>query len=293
MPDTLHISRPADTVIRASNLYDWREDVVWISGSENLSAGELSADSLDQAFQPASSAAEVWGERSVVSVEVMPKGSQVLLADDTEPWQIAVPMVVLVCFYSYILYRFRRDILSSLRNISETEDTLTLMEGQGADFNYYLRSGMILLVLGCSILLMTWVESFLTDVPNYYLLVAAILALTGILLYQRFALRVMCWFSEAKGMFREVRFIERMDITLIALVYTPLAIIIGLSERFFIPGILFLGLLFGLHFISLYKYFRIRAFSRLQYILYLCTIEILPVSFIIALAVRSQISGIY
>lgn len=239
-------------------------------------------------LRPAGSAAEVWGTGSSVSVEMRPREPVVRMEQGIDPWQTSVVMVVLICFYCYILYRFRRDMMSCLKNIGNTEDTLTLMEGQGADFVYFLRSGMALAVLGGASLVMAWLEIKLPGIKSYYLFAGAAVAFLAIVLYRRAAFAVMKWLTDDKGIFREVTFINRIDITFIAVFYTPLAIVIGVSGRLFALGMVVLAGLVVYHFIALYKYFRLRLFSKLQWILYLCTVEILPVSFIIALAIRKS-----
>lgn len=245
---------------------------------------------LDTAWllHPACSAGEVWGTGSSLAVEMAPRGRVGKVEQGPEPWQTSVMMVVLICFYCYIVYRFRRDMMSCLKNIGHTEDTLTLMEGQGADFVYFLRSGLALALLGGSSLVMAWLEIQLPQVKSYYLFAGAVVAFLGIVLYRRIAFTVMQWLTDDKSVFREVSFINRIDITFIAVFYTPLAIIIGVSGRLFELGIAVLAALVAYHFTALYKYFRLRSFSKLQWILYLCTVEILPVSFVIALAVRKS-----
>lgn len=252
-----------------------------------IQPGEARPDTL-WLLRPAKSAADVWGAGSSVSVEMQPRGPVVRMEQGPEPWQTSVVMVVLICFYCYILYRFRRDMMSCLKNIGSTEDTLTLMEGQGADFVYFLRSGMALAVLGGASLVMAWLEIQLPGIKSYYLFAGAVVAFLAIVLYRRVAFAMMKWLTDDKGAFREVTFINRIDITFIAVFYTPLAIIIGVSGRLFELGMVVLAGLVVYHFIALYKYFRLRSFSKLQWILYLCTVEILPVSFIIALAVRKS-----
>lgn len=238
-------------------------------------------------LRPAASADAVWGPSSTLSESLTP-GTLQRVEAPREPWQTSVVMVVVICFYCYILYRFRRDMMSCLKNIGHTEDTLTLMEGQGADFVYLLRSGMALAVLSGAALVMTWLELKLPGVESYYLFFGAVAAFLLIVLYRRMAFVVMQWLTDEKELFHEITFINRIDITFIALCYTPLAVIIGVSGRLFELGLVVLALLILYHFTSLYKYFRLRLFSKLQWILYLCAVEILPVSFIIALAIRKS-----
>lgn len=238
-------------------------------------------------LRPAVSAEEVWGASSTLAETLAPHALHRVKAP-REPWQTSVVMVVLICFYCYILYRFRRDMMSCLKNIGNTEDTLTLMEEQGAGFVYLLRSGMALAVLSGAALIMTWMELQLPDVESYYLFFGAVAAFLLIVLYRQVAFAVMRWLTDQKELFREITFINRINITFIALCYTPLAVIIGVSGRLFELGLVVLALLILYHFSSLYKYFRLRLFSKLQWILYLCAVEILPVSFIIALAIRKS-----
>ncbi len=239
-------------------------------------------------LRPARSDSEVWGSGSTVSAGMTPRGPLNRVDQGAGPWQTSVVMVVLICFYCYILYRFRRDLMSCLKNIGRTEDTLTLMEGQGADFVHFLRSGIILAVLSGASLIMAWLELQLPGVESYYLFFGAVAAFLGVVSYRRAAFWVMRWLTDDKNIFREVTFINRIDTAFIAVFYTPLAVIIGVSGRLFLAGTVVLAGLVVYHFRSLYKYFRIRSFSKLQWILYLCTVEILPVSFIIALAIRKS-----
>lgn len=243
-------------------------------------------------LRPAQSAEEVWGSRSSLSEELTPKGRVVTVSEPADPWQTSVVMVVLICFYCYVLYRFRRDMVSCFKNIGRTEDTLTLMEGQGADFVYFLRSSISLAVLAGSALVMAWLEIRWPRIQSYYLFTGAVVLFLLIVLYRRILFRILRWLTDDKSIFDEITFINRIDIAFIALLYAPLAIVIGVSGRLFELGLVVLGGLIVYHFIALYKYFRLRSFSKLQWILYLCFVEILPVSFILALAVRQSSSVI-
>lgn len=270
MRETASVRSPWKSIVwNGSQGSDIRPDTAWL-------------------LHPARSASEVWGSSSSVSAEMMPRGALSRVDQGAEPWQTSVVLVVLICFYCYILYRFRRDLMSCLKNIGNTEDSLTLMEGQGADFIYFLRSGIALAILSGASLVMAWLEIQLPRVESYYLFFGAVAAFLCVVLYRRMAFGLMRWLTDDKGVFREVTFINRIDITFIAIFYTPLAVIIGVSGRLFELGMIVLAGFAAYHFISLYKYFRIRSFSKLQWILYLCTVEILPVSFIIALAIRKS-----
>lgn len=239
-------------------------------------------------LRPAASSDAVWGPSSTLSTLITTSGNEERVEPPQEAWQTSVVMVVLICFYCYILYRFRRDMMSCLKTIGRTEDTLTLMEEQGADFIYLLRSGIALALLSGAALIMVWLELKLPAVESYYLFLGAVVAFLLIVLYRRLAFALMRWLTDDKELFREITFINRIDITFIAICYTPLAVIIGVSGRLFELGLVVLSLLILYHFVALYKYFSLRLFSKLQWILYLCTVEILPVSFIIALAIRKS-----
>lgn len=255
-------------------------------------AGEPVVPDTSWLLRPAREASDVWGAGSSVSIEIETGirgiADRNRVDQGPEPWQTSVVMVVLICFYCYILYRFRRDMMSCLKNIGNTEDTLTLMGEQGADFAYFLRSGRMLAVLSGAALVMAWLDLQLPRVESYYLFFGAVAAFLCVILYRRLAFGVMRWLTDDKEPFREITFINRIDVAFIAIFYTPLAVIVGISGRLFALGTIILAGLVLYHFIALYKYFRLRSFSKLQWILYLCTVEILPVSFIIALAIRKS-----
>lgn len=281
-------SSRVDTTASTYFLQQTAGSVHFPTGSESV---DRSSDSL-RWLRPAASSAEIWGSRSSLSAELTPRGNLVPVSPPHDPWQTSVVMVILICFYCYVLYRFRRDMVSCLKNIGRTEDTLTLMEGQGADFVYFLRSGIALAVLAGSALVMAWLEIRWPRIESYYLFIGSVILFLLIILYRRLLFRLLKWLTDEKHIFDEITFIDRIDITFVALLYAPLAIVIGVSGRLFEPGLVVLGGLVVYHFIALYKYFRLRSFSKLQWILYLCFVEILPVSFILALALRQSSSVI-
>lgn len=258
------------------------DDALW------RQAGDSVVPDTAWLLHPAASPAEVWGAGSSIAGEMQSFGPLHRMEAVGDPWQTSVVMVVLICFYCYLLYRYRRDLMSCLKNIGSTENTLTLMEEQGADFAYFLRSGIVLAILGASSLIMAWLELHLPRIASYYLFLGAVAASLCVVLYRRVAFGVMQWLTDDKSIFQEVTFINRIDITFMAVFYTPIAVIVGVSGRLFDLGMIALLALVGYHFLALYKYFRLRLFSKLQWILYLCAVEILPVSFIIALAIRKS-----
>ena len=167
-------------------------------------------------LHPAASPADVWGAGSSVATEMQSFGPLHPMNAVSDPWQTSVVMVVLICFYCYLLYRYRRDLMSCLKNIGSTEDSLTLMEEQGADFVYFLRSGIVLAILGASSLVMAWLELQLPRVASYYLFLGAVAACVCVMLYRRVAFGVMQWLTDDKAVFQEITFINRIDFTAMA-----------------------------------------------------------------------------
>lgn len=240
-------------------------------------------------LQPSNSEDGVWGVMSLVSDQMHSNNNIVdKITSVGEPWQTLMVMVVVMCLYCYILYRFRRNMISCVKNIGNMEDTMNMMEDQAADFIYFLRSGIILAILSISSLVTVWLAIRMPYIDSYYLFFGMIIISILIIIYRWLVFLVMKWMTDDKEAFVQITFINRINITFIALIYTPLAIIIGVSGELFNLGVLVFAGFILYHFIIIYKYFKIRSFSKLQLILYLCTVEILPVSFIIALAIRQS-----
>lgn len=242
-------------------------------------------------LEPAASQDQVWGSMSTSHHATLaserPSRPNHIQGRE-EPWPSSLLMVGIICFYCYILYRFQRVLISFFKNAGGTKNILSLMNGQSTDFAIFLRSG-IFLSLFCGVaIVISWLELQLPELQDSFLWGIVLTAFLSIVVYRWIILELIRFNSGDRSIERELRFINRVDYTIMSLFFTPLAVIVAVSGKWFVLGVSVVACMILYHFWTVYKYFRMREFSSLRLILYLCTVEILPVSFWIALAVRNN-----
>lgn len=217
-------------------------------------------------------------------------GGGAVPANLTHSWPMVTLAIVTLCLYCYVLYRFRRDITTALKNIGHVKDMLTYMEEQGADLVHFLRDGMMLFALNISLVLLAWPRfGSLSWFPSGYLVAGAVGVGALLVLYSAVVMRLIGLISGDRRHMQALQFITSTELSIGTLVFSPVALVMALSGRFFLFGIVVFMIVCFFHVITLYKYFAVSGFSKFQLILYLCTVEILPVSYILAMAVRERV----
>lgn len=270
---------------------EWLEAPVW---SDYISK----ADST-QLNRQASGPEQIWGAASQLNeqivVETKPTHATAVHGGAASEnlihtWPMVTLSIVTLCLYCYVLYRFRRDITTAIKNIGHTKDMLTYMEEQGADLVHFLRQGMLLFTLNISLVLLAWPRfGAMQWLQNGYLVAGAVGVGGLLILYVALMMRLVGLISGDRRQMQELQFISSVELSMSALVFSPMALVMALSGRFFLFGLLLFMVVYIFHIITLYKYFAMSTFSKFQLILYLCTVEILPVSYILAMAVRESV----
>ncbi len=203
-------------------------------------------------------------------------------------WQTSAIVLLLLCVYCYFLYRFRRNIVQCVRCVGNVRATLGITDSQDSSFGRFTWEGALLSVLCFSFLLTSWADrhDLLSGAGTYLVFLGSAAAFGVLILYQQILTGLIGLAGGHPELRREMSLLNRMDFTTLALVYAPLSILgsAGSTLLWIALGSVLLLLLY--HAAMLWGYFRLRLFSNFQFILYLCTVEILPVSFAMALAVR-------
>lgn len=272
-------------------LPEWLETPVW---SDYISK----ADSA-QLNRQASGPEQIWGAASQLNEQIVVETKPTHTTDVhggvasenlIHTWPVVTVAIATLCLYCYVLYRFRRDITTAIKNIGHTKDMLTYMEEQGADLVHFLRQGMLLFTLNISLILLAWPRfGAMQWLPPGYLVAGAVGVGGLLILYVALMMRLIGLISGDRRQMQELQFISSVELSMSALVFSPMALVMALSGRFFLFGLLLFLVVYIFHIITLYKYFAMSTFSKFQLILYLCTVEILPVSYILAMAVRESV----
>ena len=203
-------------------------------------------------------------------------------------WQFIVYLLLILFFYSGVIFRYRTPVKELFKSAFSLQKTLNFYEMQSNDMAALLRYGVILIMLSVAAIISDTVLRLGTVDPRQaYIAVGAALALTAaIAVFRAAAIGAMRMMSDSGEVCKRLRFLNRHFMTAAGITITPLIVTAGLAglPLDILPTPLALLLLY--HFGRLLKYFISNEFSVLHWFLYLCTVEILPVSFIFALIAR-------
>ncbi len=233
-------------------------------------------------LQRAESPRQVWG---VYSQQAGTKRSPLPRPADPPAWQVPLAAVVVLCFYCYLLFRFRPHILLCLKNMGSAQKELSLQQGYGVDFARFRWLSAGLAALGLSTFMIAWLDRQV-EVDKALLFGGVLGVVVAIGIYRRLAIQLIGWGADDRTLARDLRFLNQLDFVILGLFYTLPAMLIGLGGRLFTAGFVLLGLLLCYHYQILFQYFSSRSFSKLHWFLYLCAVEFLPISFVVAWALR-------
>lgn len=265
----------------------WRDEPVWSDYIQMIDSASLS--------HRASSVSELWGATSMVHGTQRPDVEVDIVAPNAIPpvknyWTGVVIAIIIVCLYNFILYRYRRNITAVVKISGNIENSLTMLHEQPTGNSSFLFSGAVLTILSTVLILFAWFgeANLQFDGPLWHIFAGLGASIGAVLLYISITTWLIRWVADARDQIRQIRFLSSCNAAVSSIIMAPVILVIAMSEQFFELGVIICAGLYLFHVFTLYKYFAVSGFSKLQLILYLCTVEILPVSYIIALAVRES-----
>lgn len=238
---------------------------------------------IEPYMQKSAFAKEIFGHTSTL------QHSTPLQITDSNNLESSIWMMVLsflmLCFYLIILYRFKRTIIEVIKTIFSSNKSIEIIDNQSVDRHRFFLVSSILVIFNVTIILTKFIESYI-DYETYWIALAVIGSLIIIWVYAMLIILMCRIMSRNNGFFGKLIAHDNLQMTFIWLITTPLAVIIGFAD--FIQPILFLPLVacVVLYIVRQYYFFKFHGFGFLQWILYLCTVEILPISYIWTLLVR-------
>lgn len=256
------------------------------------------AASLQEAL---SGADAVFGAGSTVDPFLLATELPQKLLDPQHANVLILNALLLSLFFLYILHVYRyRDYIAMMFNASAVKGHLSqLVEDQAVSFRTFLRSasGVALLALLAILLKAALVWDAADPVISLpaafdpYLLPVAIGLILSVWLYKRIATGIIAGLSANYEEMGKIRLFGRMLFVLSFAVLTPVVLLCGLSDPKQYPilfGIfIILLIIILLHYLwKSFSFFVARKISILQWFLYLCAVEIMPISFFILLARR-------
>lgn len=234
-------------------------------------------------MQKSASAKEIFGYSSTLQPSTP---SQIANSNNIESsiWMIALSFSIL-CLYLIILYRFKRTITEVIKTFFSTSKSMEIIDNESVDRHRFFLVSSILVLFNATIILTNFIKPYI-NYENYWIALAVVGSLIVIFIYSTLIISICRIMSSSNGFFGKLIAHNTLQMTFIWLLTTPIAIVIGFAN--FIEPLLFLPLVacVVLYVVRQYYFFKFHGFGFLQWILYLCTVEILPISYIWALLVR-------
>lgn len=248
--------------------YVWQKDTIAFNAK---AIDSLRIDSPREAFG-----------NSILLVE--PKGDAKTIDINSDQWHVATLVVVVMCIYCYVLFRFIRPIRLIFKNSFSIGSTLAIIENPSRDFNKFLSISRFMALFALSIPVMTAVMNN-ANLPSKFKIViflSAIILLALLNLFRTIIRKSAGKLTQTPQFFEYISIIESFNIALISVIITPLAVTLPFWEPIFKVTIYTLVGAYLYHLIRLYAFIRGKKFSFMQWFLYLCGVELAPLCVIVA-----------
>ncbi len=235
--------------------------------------------------------------RLLGQTEALPRLVDHLPWIDTYAYEaLVIGVFILAC---YLLCRYRNSIGVLFKMQTHRVPLEKIYEEQTLFFKNFLRIALVLMaLLGVGIVIRLgdfwhwgdWLPALSHRDVNW--MVPVILAaFAGVVLYRYLANLVIGGVTRNRQFFDRYRFMNRVFSAFGGVLLTPLFLLCALYDGEGARWIIYLmigmiALIFGGYLGSSYRFFVVRNVSILQWILYLCTVEIFPLSLLLFAGLR-------
>lgn len=237
-------------------------------------------------YQRAADASELFSSGSTLNPSLHDMSTSFApISHITQSWYISVFIFLVLGYYIFVTYRYRRELDTTIRVSPSIAKTLKEYEQRNNVQHQLDFHAFVLLLLSITLTAMEFLTDLLSESPMVVtgLIMAAAAA---IFLFKYFIVGLCQIVSNDRPRFLSLSHLSIHTVTIVALIYTPIAVAAATNttQNEAILGILLLAWIY--YIIRLFILFVNNGFGKLQWFLYLCAVEMLPVSFILALAAR-------
>lgn len=247
-------------------------------------------DSILQLSRPerASAASEIFSSGSVLNPEIIPNSADQLhtIIHTSISWQVSLLLLLTLSYYLLVLYRYRSNLPTLIRVTTSLKQTLMTFDAQNNEQIAFGVHSYMLLTLGLTITGVEYSQQMINTSPLILPIIFG--SVLGLLASKAIALMLCQLFSDDKETFHHIRIINGHTASLVAIIYTPLAAAFASNLNQNMLLIWILAAIWIFYILRILGIFIKSRFGKLQWILYLCTVEIVPISLIIALALKSK-----
>lgn len=211
----------------------------------------------------------------------------------------SVIVILCLCAYCLLIYRFRNQAFTLANLFRGKLYVNKLLDEQNFTFETFLR---LLIILGMALtgisaikLTDTYLKGQAAALPGWTILILP--AITWILLmavwfYQNISLKIAGWLSANEKLTSHLKSLRRLIIGLSLLLLSPVMMFFSLADEAAAQAVLWVlaagaSVLFIFLLFRTYMLFMQQKISILYWFLYLCTVEIFPLSFLVLLALKN------
>ncbi len=203
--------------------------------------------------------------------------------------------IVLFLFYCLMVRRYGYIIPVLFKSVFYKRSSMKLKDSLDVNISDMLTLGTLLFLLCLSVIVYTALGNMggfdHSPLLALWFIPGMLVALGGVCLFRALFHVTAGWLGNKKTFLHEIRFYNKIRFTFWSVWLTPLVLLCCFTPphlfQYTIYIILFsLVILLIQHIIELYQLFIREKISFLQYILYFCTVELLPVSFLIVYTLR-------
>lgn len=247
---------------------------------------DSSAISALQPLVKVHSASEIFSAGSTLGAQMTPDiAPHALVVQITQPWEISLFILLTLCYYIYILYRYWDVIPTTFRVAMSVGKTLNLYQQQNNEQKRFGINTFALFIMSLTVTVVEVSDNFINATPILFVGIVFV-ALCLLFTFKYIAVTICRSFSDDKPAFHDLNRINLHTISLFSIIYTPIAIAAATGDSQNTMLLVIVAVLWIYYIIRLFGLFMQRGFGKLQWILYLCAVELLPSSYLIAMAFR-------
>lgn len=230
---------------------------------------------------------EIFSSSSVLNAELaVESGDIAMVTHSLIAWQVSVFLLFVLFYYAFVVYRFQGPILSTLFRVAlSTKKTIKAYEVKSNEQSSLTLHGTLLSILMFSCYAIAYTHVTVNTYPLVMLSAAVLISLL-LCIYKYLIIIIAQYFSDSKEFFASLEAINRHTITLWGVLLTPVAVASAIVNTNSHIAIWIYLCLWICYMWKIFKLFVSNGFGGLQWILYLCTVELLPVSFLVTLVVK-------
>lgn len=196
-------------------------------------------------------------------------------------------IILLLIYYIYTLYRFRENITTPFRTAFSINKTLIAYKTKSNAQTQLGWHCTLLFIGSLALTMISLVFQFRLDLKlelSLWLIFLITMGVAGLYLLYRYAvIGITRILGADKTATDNIRAINRHTITLFITIFTPFSLIASFSSTSLALKITLLTILWLYYLIRLGIILKKSGFGKIHWLLYLCAVEFLPVSYIIAI----------